>query len=199
MATQVHDPSDSVSAARIAAYGTVGVALIGAIGTVVTVLISHDTGTTVSAGPPPTTISHPTPNQPSSQGSVDKVEINGSGTEVTVIGSAAKDVDSVAVLVGPRESGGQYWANMVNVSNQQWKLTIATQPRLPEPYTIEARYHTATRVGASETAFKIIFQATEPTTPPPSPTNQIVNCAEQLGPNCFNGPGWGPPSIYQPK
>lgn len=199
MTTQAQDPTASVSAAKIAAYGTVGVTLIGTIGTVVTMLIGHDSGTSASPGPAPTTISHPTPNQPSSQGSVDKVEINGSGTEVTVTGSAAKDVDSVAVLIGPRESGGQYWANLARVSDQQWKLTIATDPRLPEPYTIEARYHTATRVGASEAAFKITFPETEPTTPPPAPTNQIVNCAEQYGPNCFNGPGWGPPSVYQPK
>jgi hypothetical protein len=199
MATQAEDPRATVTAAKIAAYGTVGVALIGTIGTVVTMMISHDAGNAVATTTSTTTISHPTANPPSSQGSVDKVEINGAGTEVTVTGSAAKDVDSVAILVGPRESGGQFWANVGSVSNQQWQLTVATDPHIPEPYTIEARYHSAGRAAVTETAFKVTFQATEPTTPPPSPRNQIVNCAEQYGPNCFDSPGWGPPSVYQSK
>jgi hypothetical protein len=197
MATShAHDPGDPVSAARITAYGGVGVALIGAIAAIITGVVNHYS---VSTGPTPTTISHPTLTRISNLGSVDKVEINGSGTEVTVTGSAVQDVDNVAVLIGPRESGGQqYWANVGNVSNQQWKLSVATEPHLPQPYTIEARYHRVS--GASPSAFKLTFQGTEPTTPPPpSPTNQIVNCAEQFGPNCFSGPGWGPPSVYQSK
>jgi hypothetical protein len=197
MASRAHHPGDSVSAARITAYSGVGVALIGAIAAIITG-VSHDNGNGIPTGPTPTIISHPKLTRVSNQGSVDKVEINGSGTEVTVTGSAAEDVDSVAVMIGPRKSGGQYWANVGNVSNQQWKLTIATDPHLPDPYTVEARYHSVGGGAASESAFKFIFQGTDPTTPPPpSPTNQIVNCAEQLGPNCFNGPGWGPPSVYQ--
>lgn len=199
MATHAHEPSDSVSAARITAYSGIGVALISAVAGVITVAVSHDNGNAGSTGSTATTISHPTLTRTSSQGSVDKVEINGSGTEVTVTGSAAADVDSVAILVGPRDSGGQFWANVGNVSNQQWKLTVATDPHIPEPYTIEARYHSAGRPATTAAAFKVTFQATEPTTPPPSPTNQIVNCAEQYGSNCFNSPGWGPPSVYQSK
>jgi len=54
---------------------------------------------------------------------MDKVEINAAGTEVTVTGFARKDVDSVAVMVGPRQSGGQYWAGQEKVfnSNGRWK------------------------------------------------------------------------------
>lgn len=112
---------------------------------------------------------------------------------------AVKDVDSVAVLVGPRDSGGQqFWANVGDVANQQWKLSVATDPHLPEPYTIQARYHSVSAaVPQAWVIPNVTFQATSPTTPAPSPTNQIVNCAEQFGPNCFNGPGWGPPSVYQ--
>jgi hypothetical protein len=197
MTSHAQDSTDSVSAARITAYGTVGVAIIGAIAALINTLVGNDNSHGASTEPAPTTISHPPMSQISNLGSVDKVEINGSGTEVTVTGSAEKDVDSVVVLVGPRASGGQYWANVANVSNQQWQLSVATDPHLPEPYTIEARYHTVSGAAVTPRAFKVTFQGATPTTPPPPPGNQIVNCAEQFGPNCFNGPGWGPPSVYQ--
>jgi hypothetical protein len=196
MTSHAQDSTDSVSAARITAYGTVGVAIIGAIAALLNTVVSHDNAPTAATGPAPTTISHPPMTQTSNLGSVDKVEINGSGTEVTVTGSAERGVDSVVVLVGPRESGGQYWANVGSVSNQRWKLSVATDPRLPEPYTIEARYHSVSGTAVRPSAFTFTLQGTEPTTTPPPPSNQIVNCAEQFGPNCFNGPGWGPPSVY---
>ena len=96
---------------------------------------------------------------------MDKVEINAAGTEVTVTGSARKDVDSVAVMVGPRQSGGQYWASQVNVFNQQWKVEVATDPRLPQPYTIEYPLPQCERRCRKRECFKFtFFQGTEPTT-----------------------------------
>ena len=198
MATHAHDPGNSFSAAK---QGGIAVAVITTVGGIIVAALNQigvfDKGPSPSAGPAPTTISNP-PQQTSPLGSMDKVEINAAGTEVTVTGSARKDVDSVAVMVGPRQSGGQYWASQASVFNQQWKVEVATDPRLPQPYTIDTRYHSVSGGAASESAFKFtFFQGTEPTTPP-APPNQIVNCAEQNGPNCFNGPGWGgPPSVYQ--
>jgi hypothetical protein len=195
MATHAHDPGNSFSAAK---QGGIAVAVITTVGGIIVAAVNligvFDKGP--PSVPTPTTISNP-PQQTSPLGSMDKVEINAAGTEVTVTGFARKDVDSVAVMVGPRQSGGQYWASQASVFNQQWKVEVATDPRLPQPYTVDTRYHS---VGAaSESAFKFtFFQGTESTTPPAPPTNQIVNCAEQNGPNCFNGPGWGgPPSVYQ--
>jgi len=200
MASHAHDPGDSVSTARITAYSGIGVALISAIAATITTVGSHHNDLSASTGPMPTTISQPPMTQVSDRGSVDKVEINGSATEVTVTGSAEKDVDSVAVLIGPRESGGQqFWANTGDVFNQQWKLSVATEPHLLLPYRIEAHYHgVSAAVPHARVLSKFSFQGTEPTTPPPPP-NQIVNCAEQFGPDCFTGPGWGPPSVYQSK
>jgi hypothetical protein len=66
--------------------------------------------------------------------------INPSGTQVTLTGSAQNDVDSVVVLIGPRQSGGQYRAASANVVNQQWKAAVATDPHVPEPYEIKAYY-----------------------------------------------------------
>lgn len=197
MATHAHDPGNSFSAKQ----GGIAVAVITTVGGIIVAGLNligvFDKGAPSSIEPAPTTISKP-PQQTSPMGSMDKVEINAEGTEVTVTGSARKDVDSVAVMVGPRQSGGQYWASQASVFNQQWKVEVATDPRLPQPYTIDTRYHSVSGGAASESAFKFtFFQGTEPT-PPPPPANQIVNCAEQNGPNCFNGPGWGgPPSVYQ--
>src|SRR5215471_2600511 len=100
MATQANDSGGSVSAARITAYGGVGVAIIGAMAAIINGVVSHPGRTGSPPAATPTTITHPPPIGPTNQGSVDKVEINGSGTEITVTGSAAKDIDSVAVLVG---------------------------------------------------------------------------------------------------
>jgi hypothetical protein len=200
MATHALDTGGSTSAAK---QGGIAVAVITAVGGITVAALNligvFDQAPAHPSSPPPTTISKPPMQQISPLGSVDKVEINASGTEVTVTGSARKDVDSVAVMVGPRQSGGQYWANQANVFNQQWKVEVATDPHLPQPYTIDTRYHSVSGGAASESAFKFtFFQGTESTTPPPPPTNQIVNCAEQFGPNCFNTPGWGgPPSVYQ--
>jgi hypothetical protein len=198
MTTHAQDPGNSLSAAK---QGGIAVAVITTVGGIIVAALNQigvfDKGQSPMQGPMPTTISNPQ-QQPSPLGSMDKVEINAAGTEVTVTGSARKDVDSVAVMVGPRQSGGQYWAGQADVFNRQWKVEIATDPRLPQPYTIDTRYHSVGGGAASESAFKFtLFQGTEPTTTPP-PTNQIVSCAEQNGPNCFNGPGWeGPPSVYQ--
>jgi hypothetical protein len=97
---------DSVSVAKMEMIGMIGAALVTAVTTIV-VAVSHDNGQTIT----------PSLVKTSSLGSFDQVAINGSGTEVTVIGSAEKDVDSVVVLIGPRQSGGQYWAASANVFN----------------------------------------------------------------------------------
>ncbi|MFZ0718250.1 hypothetical protein [Mycobacterium sp.] len=199
MATHAHDPGNSLSASK---QGGIAVAVITTVGGIIVAGLNQigvfDKGSPPPMEPTPTTISNP-PQQTSPMGSMDKVEINAAGTEVTVTGSARKDVDSVAVMVGPRQSGGQYWASQASVFNQQWRVEVATDPRLPQPYTIDTRYHSVSGGAASESAFKFtFFQGTGATTTTPPPTNQIVNCAEQNGPNCFNGPGWGgPPSVYQ--
>jgi hypothetical protein len=133
------------------------------------------------------------------------VEINGTG-DVTVSGSAEKDVNSVFVVIGPKPSGG-YWVGYANVSNQQWQADVPTNPPW-QNYTISAYYYgpsgSAAPMGrlvpdtTSQTALKFTFKETEPSTaPPPPPPAQIVTCAVQFGPSCFNGPGFGPPSVYQ--
>jgi hypothetical protein len=185
---------DSVSVAKMGMIGTIGAAVVTAITTIV-LGVTHDSGadSTKATGQTFT----PKVDNPSPLGSLDQVAINPSGTEVTITGSAEKNVDSVVVLIGPRQSGGQYWAASANVVNQQWKLAVATDPHVPEPYEIKAYYRQ--QVVGSTVQGASYFTSPRPaetptTTMPPAP---VVSCAEQFGDKCFNGPGWGPPSVYQ--
>jgi hypothetical protein len=185
---------DSVSVAKIGMIGTIGAAVVTAVTSIV-IAVSHDNGSGGASSAGQTF--KPSLDKTSTLGSFDQVAINDSGTEVTVTGSAENDVDSVVVLIGPRQSGGQYWANSANVVNGQWKLAVATEPHVPVPYEIRAYYRQRPGNGAVQGASYFTFQGTAPTpTPTPSPA-PVVNCAEQYGDSCFNGPGWGPPSVFQ--
>jgi hypothetical protein len=183
-----------VSAAKLTMIGTISAAVVTAGGVV---LAANHNSVSVSNTSGAQTLK-PTLNQTSPQGSFDQVSINDAGTEVTVAGSAEKDVDSVVVLIGPRASGGQYWANSANVVDGQWKLAVATDPHVPVPYEIKAYYRQRPSSAPVHSASYVTFaQATPSPTPTPSPAAPVVNCAEQYGDTCFNGPGWGPPSVYQ--
>jgi hypothetical protein len=201
------DEGSPMSVAKMGLIGTLGAAAVGAVTSIV-IAVMHD-GSVPNAsagGTTPTTITSPTPIRPSPRGSFDQVAINDSGTAVTVAGSAEKDIDSVVVLVGPRQSGGQYWANSTNVVNGQWKLVVATDPHVPVPYQIKAFYRER-EAGATyrlqqdgaviRDASHFSMPETGPTPTPPAPPEPLVSCAEQHGDSCFNGPGWGPPSVYQ--
>jgi hypothetical protein len=104
----------------------IGTALVTAVATII-VTVSHgdDSGgkataepTTATAASGSTTIT-PTPTL-SGLGSFDQLTINGPRSAVAVAGYAAENVESVVVVIGPRQSGGQYWAASADVYNQQW-------------------------------------------------------------------------------
>jgi len=138
-------------------------------------------------------------SQGSDQGLVDKYAINDSGTEVKVWGHADKDADGMIVLIGPQPSGG-FWPAFANVVNHQWQADVKTDPQISEGYKVWAIPHTPSGGAPGQIPVKFTFQATGPTsTTPPPPPDQIMNCAAQHGPDCFTGPGWGPPSVYQPN
>jgi hypothetical protein len=186
-------------------------------------------GDTASKAPPsaPTTTSAQTAftpelSQESDDGSFNKVQFDGKGG-VSVSGVAEKYVSAVFVVIGPKPSGG-YWYGQANVSDQHWQADVATDPPW-ENYSIWASYwpdagaHPSAPKAPSGPAvqaaapasrplpetttpraldFKIPPEPTATTTPPPIP-QELVNCAVQFGPSCFTGPGFGAPSVYQPK
>ena len=208
MASHAHNSADSgdpVSAAKITAYGGVGVAIIGLIGTIVGLMLNHTSSN--SEGPSPAAIT-PTPTATNlSNGAPDtglrfSPLINGI---LTVSGSTQKDVIGMYVVIGPKSSSGGYDTGCGNVVNQHWQAEVATDPSWQQYPLVTVPYYgsscVATSAGASAynaSAYKFTFQGTGPTTPPPPP-DQNLDCAAQHGPSCLNGPGFGPPSTYQPN
>lgn len=171
--------------------GTISAAALGAIGVIIAA--NHNN---VSVSTPTTTPTvKVTSSQPPPQGSFDEVAVNDAGTEVTVAGRADKDVDSVVVMIGPRKSGGQYWASSAPVVDGQWTLAVATDPQVPKPYKLKAYFHQRPPDAVPvHTASYVTFAQDPPSpSPQPNPAAQVVNCAEQYGDSCFNGPGWSPP------
>lgn len=200
------DPA--LSAARITAYGGIAAAVIGAVAAVIVArsnvhssppVATPVVSSSVKAPSVSTwTTMTPTPVSPGpDQGLVDKYAINESGTEVKVWGHADKNVDGVFVLIGPKPVG--FWPAFTSVFNQQWEADVPTEPQISPGYKIWAYPHTPNGSAATPNALKSTFHATGPTTTPLPPPGQIMDCAAQLGPDCFNGPGWGPPSVYQPN
>jgi hypothetical protein len=196
MAASRRKRNGRVSAAK---NGGIATALIGAVGAIIVAVMNHPGSSvnTTSRESTATTVIPTALTQVSDRGTYDKLAFNDSG--VTVYGHAESDVDGVFVLVGPKLSGG-YWVGFANVFNQHWQADVATEAKIqPDQYPVTTFYHRSGGGAARPSAFKLTVQGTTPTTAPPSPTNEIVNCAEQFGPTCFTGPGWGPPSVYQPK
>ena len=202
MASHARGPgSDSVSGAKLGLYGTIGTAIIGAVTTIVIGVLNHPHSSGVSTGPPPTAITPaamtitPTASRSSDSGSAYRFVIGGTG-DVTVSGSAQPDVMGMYVLIGPKPSGG-FWGAYANVLNQQWQADVLTDPPW-QNYPIEVHPYYGPSGGATRpNALKFTFQGTGPTTPPPPPPDEILKCAEKFGPSCFNGPEFGPPSVYQ--
>lgn len=194
-----------IAAALITAGTPIGVALVNHIGSGSPPIGSVSTPPTVTNGatasmPSTWTTITPTPvSQGSDQGPVDKYAINASGTEVKVWGHADKDADGMIVLIGPQSSGG-FWPAFANVVNHQWQANVKTDPQISEGYRVWAIPHIPGGSAPGQIPVKFTFQATGPTsTTPPPPPGQLMECAAQHGPDCFNGPGWGPPSVYQPN
>jgi hypothetical protein len=222
MASHAHNPGDSRRTPKAKLYGGIAAALITA-GTPIGVAVVNHIGSdsppigsvsTAPTPPPPvpsgataskpsepstwTTIT-PTPvSQGSDQGPVDKYAINASGTEVKVWGHADRDADGMIVLIGPQPSGG-FWPAFANVVNHQWQADVKTDPQISEGYKVWAIPHTPSGGAPGQSPVKFTFQATGPTSTTPPPPPAIMNCAAQHGPDCFTGPGWGPPSVYQPN
>jgi hypothetical protein len=198
MATQARGPGSTVSGAKLGVYGGIATALITTVGGIIVAVMNRPVDP-VPPGSTPTTVSTPTIS--AGAGLSFSPVING---KLTVSGSAQKDVNGMYVVIGPKPSGG-YDTGCGNVVNQHWQAEVATDPSWQQYPLVTVPYYgsscVATSAGASAynaSAYKFTFQGTGPTTPPPPP-DQNLDCAAQHGPSCLNGPGFGPPSTYQPN
>lgn len=194
MASHAHSPGDSVSVAKLSLFGTIGAATIGAVTTLVVGMSKDNDAPTVPEGPTPT-ISTVSNEEPLGAGLRFSPVING---KLTVSGSAQKDVNGMYVVIGPKPSG-RYDTGYGNVVNQHWQAEVATDPSWQQYPLVTVPYYGSSDGATSASAYTFTFQGTEPTTPPPPAPDHILDCAAQHGPRCFNGPGFGPPSTYQPN
>ena len=183
--------------------------------------------TTIAAAPTAQTGSKPPLSQESPDGSWDLLQYHGNDS-VTVGGLAEEYVQLVFIAIGPNSSH-KYWQSHVDVVNQQWQADIPTgessknypitvsywpsrggapgaPPAAPVLQTAPSSAPVVAPAGrlvsetTSQSALKLIFEATDPTPPPQPPSpDQIADCVVESGPSCFTGPGFGPPSVYQPK
>jgi hypothetical protein len=192
MATQARGPGSTVSGAKLGVYGGIATALITTVGGIIVAVMNRPVDP-VPPGSTPTTVSTPTIS--AGAGLSFSPVING---KLTVSGSAQKDVNGIYVVIGPKASG-QYDTGYGNVVNQQWQAEVPTDPSWQQYPLVTIPYYGSSGVARSASAYKFTFQGTEPTTPPAPPPHQILDCAAQHGPSCFNGPGFGPPSPYHPN
>lgn len=171
---------------------TVWVALIGSIGVIVAAVITAWPNIFGADDEKVATV------QSSALGSIEKVTTNSDDTEVTIAGTAAPDVESVLVTIGPRNSDGQVWAETADVYAGEWRMVVSTKPELTRPYEIKAYYKQ--RSVELTSSHRVLASSLEdpPPTPAPAPPGQILECVVVHGDSCLQGqPGWGSPSIYQ--
>jgi hypothetical protein len=187
MASQAHSQGDPMSVAKLGLFGTIGAAVIGAVTTLVVQMSNHN--------------DVPTGGQAStSETSVDaglsfSPVVNGT---MTVSGSAQKDVNGMYVVIGPKPSGG-YDTGYGNVVNQHWQAKVATDPSWQQYPVVTVPYYGSTGNAVRPSAYKFTVQGFDPTTSAAPPPDQKLDCAAQQGPSCLSGPGFGPPSTYQPN
>ncbi|MEM6106622.1 hypothetical protein AAHS21_10210 [Mycobacterium sp. 050272] len=118
--------------------------------------------------------------------------------KLTVSGSAQRDVVGMYVMIGPKPPGG-YDTGCGVVTDGHWQVEVPTDPSWPKyPLMTVPAYGSCAGAG-SATGLNFAFQRTATTTTPTPPPGQILDCTKQNGPSCLTGPGFGPPTVYQPN
>lgn len=183
---------DSVSVAKFGMFGAIGTAFVTAAASIFVAFSGDDAPDPVPGGGA---------GGSGQMGSIDEVTVNSENSKVTVTGWAAPNVESVVVAIGPRESGGQYWAASADVFQQEWKLDVATPPELSRPYEVKAYYKQRANGSAGiQSVVGYAFSELEPAPAPPPPPSpgQLADCVEQYGASCFQSqPGWDSTSTYE--
>jgi hypothetical protein len=181
-----------LSVAKISGLFVVGAALITTIPTSIS-LLSHDTNpplTTAVATPTTTSLSNGAPDT----GLRFSPLTNG---KLTVSGSAQKDVVGMYVMIGPKPLG-EYDTGCGNVADGRWQAEVSTDASWPKYPMVTVPAYGSCIGATSARPLNFTFQGSETTTPS-LPPGQILDCTKQNGPSCLTGPGFGPPTTYQPN
>ncbi|CDO88598.1 hypothetical protein [Mycobacterium triplex] len=181
--------SDAVLVAKITGVFGVGAAIITAVPN----LLSHH-------APPPVTTAASAPTTTS----LAKVPDSGltfsplKNGKLTVSGSAQKDVRGMYVAIGPKPLG-EYDTGCGNVAHGRWQAVVPTDESWPNyPLTTVPTYGSCPSAGGAA-SLDFTFKKTGTTTTSPPPPGQVLDCTRQNGPSCLTGPGYGPPTVYQPN
>jgi hypothetical protein len=175
-----HSPKEheSITAAKIARWATIVVAIIGAVGGIVVAIISAGSKDSPRQGSPGST---------SPKGAIGQVTVSNDGTQVTVKGEAEKDVHTVVVLVGPRPgSASNYWAagsawdTFTDPGAHSWNVIVNTDPHLPAQYQVKAYFDTKVTIDGG------------PGPPTPPDISWAIKEAIACGDRCF-----GSPAVYK--
>jgi hypothetical protein len=223
MASHTRGPGDSGSKDKLTLYGSIGTALIGAAAVIIVGVMNHPNVSTVSTTAPSPKSDLVSFNKLQMNGT-GRVTVSGLAEKdvndaAVVVAIGPKP--SGGYWFGYGSVLNQHWQADVATDPpwQNYAISAAYYyglpggaspapgaPAPPEPNaTSEPAVPAVAPAGrlVSETtrqsALKFAFQTDPPTPPPPPPPDQLVNCVEQFGPSCFTGPGFGPPSVYQPK
>ena len=183
---------NTLSVAKISGLFVVGAALITTIPTSIS-LLSHDTN------PPPTTaVAAPTTTSLSNGATDTGLRFSPlTNGKLTVSGSAQKDVVGMYVMIGPKPLGG-YDTGCGNVADGRWQADVSTDASWPKYPMVTVPAYGSCIGATSARPLNFTFQGSETTTPS-LPPGQILDCTKQSGPSCLNGPGFGPPTTYQPN
>ena len=229
MTSRARGSSDPVSVAKLGLYGTIGTAIIGAVTTIFIGVLSHTKGsaTVAEESPPTTNVAVSQKSDLVSFNNVQwnggRVTVSGvveKDVNAPAVVVAVGPKPSGGYWFGYGNVLNQHWQADVATDGSSEKYAISAAyyyglpggaspapgaPAPPEPNaTSEPAVPAVAPAGrlVSETtrqsALKFAFQPEPPTPPPPLP-DELVNCVEQFGARCFDGPGFGPPSVYQPK
>ena len=184
MTTHVRGPDESASVAKLGMYGTIGAAVIGAVTTLGVGIYQN---WSADAGTPPS-VPAPTDSGGFSFGL--------DGNTAKFSGAAAAGVDGMFVLIGPKADGG-YWPGYGPVTGDRWKADVAIEsPWKNYEVTFVPQLRSG---GVRPSAFGLSFDPPGPSTPPPSPQGDLLQCAAVYGASCFQGPGFGAPTVQYPS
>jgi hypothetical protein len=190
MASHTSSLSESVSLAKLSLYGTIGAAVIGAVTTVAVGYYENNRPPDIDARSAESDYTH-------EAGPESTFSFGMDGDVVSFSGPAAPGVNGMFILVGPKPEGG-FWPGYGLVADDRWQVDVPITPPFKNYEVTFIPQFDSSQTGVRPVDFRLGAQEPGPSTWAPSPQDQIMECAAQYGPVCFQDPRFGAPSVYQP-
>ncbi len=222
MSTHARGPTDSLSVARLGLYGTIGTAIIGAVATILVGVLPNLWSD--DSGPKPVneksdlvsfnklqmngtggvTLSGSTENNINATGVVVSIGPKPEGGYWSGFGKVENQRWQADVATDPPwqdyEISAAYYYGPLGAATPAPAPggPAAPKPKVTTEPAVPAGWHVAETTRESASMFAFQPTPTPTTSPAPSP-DELMHCVEQFGPSCFDGPEFGPSSVYEPK